>query len=207
MRLLLGNLPSLLTAKYQCLAQYWFCMYFRKTSWYWVEYDDSSWGLISVALSHFLNDRNFRKWFRICADMRSMPIDGVNSAWYLDSICCGNYTTKNKSCFLGVVFLAKARMTPSVWWNISLYTVIMWCTETGCLFDIQRVQYGNGLNTSMTYFRMVHSLWDVKSGLILLYVGFVSHSHVNSPNQKARSRMSNIEFQQVLTPIIGSTAI
>jgi len=155
----------------------------------------------------FWNGRNFRKGSRICAETGSLPVDRVTSAWYLDSFCRANFTAKNKSSFHGVLFLAKARITPSMWSNISLYTVITWGNVTVCLFDIHRVQYGNGLITSMTYFPMVLSAWVVKSGWYSLYFGFLSHSHVNSRNRKARSSNSRVEFQCVLTSIIGSTAI
>jgi len=45
-----------------------------------------------------------------------------------------------------------------------LWTFAILCNVTVRLFDIHRVQYRNGLNTSMTYFTMVHSSWVVKSG-------------------------------------------
>jgi len=76
-----------------------------------------------------------------------------------------------------------------------------------CLFDIHRVQYRNGLNTSMTYLTMVHSSWVVKSGRLSPYFEFWSLPHVNSHNWKARSSNSWVESQWVLTSILGSTAM
>jgi hypothetical protein len=78
---------------------------------------------------------------------------------------------------------------------MSLYTVIGWCKVTLCLFDIHRVQYGNGLNTAMTYFTMIHSSWVVKRGQQSLDFLLWSHSQVNSINQLGRSSTSSVEFQ------------
>jgi len=139
--------------------------------------------------------------------MWSMPIDGVTSAQDLNSFCQANFTAKNKLSFHGGVSLAKAPITPSMWSNISLYTVITWCNVTVCLIDIHRVQYQNGLNTSMTYFTMVHSSRVVKSGRWSLCFGFLSHSGGTSSNQKVRSSNYRVEFQQVVTSIIESTAM
>jgi len=90
---------------------------------------------------------------------------------------------ENKSSFQGDIFLNTARITPSMWSNMSLCTVITWCNVTVCLFDIQRVLYQNPLNTSMTYFTMVHSSWVVNSGQYSVYFEFWSHSGVNSSNR------------------------
>jgi len=135
----------------------------------------------------------------MCAEMRSMPVNGVASVWYLDSFCRAIFTAKNKSSFHVVFSLAKACIAPSIWSNISLYTVTMWCNVTVCLFDIHRVQYQNGLNTSMIYFTMVHSSWVVKSGRKSLNFGVLSHSRVNSRNRKTCLSNSRVEFQQLFT--------
>ena len=139
--------------------------------------------------------------------MRSMPVVGVISAYYLDIFCPANFTVKNKSSFHWVLFLAKAYMTLFMWSNMSLCTVITWCNVTVCLFNIHRVQYRNGLNTSMTYFTMVHSSCVVNSGQYSVYFGLWSHSRVDSRNQLARSSNSSVEFQCVFISIIGSTAM
>jgi len=61
---------------------------------------------------------------------------------------------------------------------MSLYTVTMWCKLTVCLFHIQRVQYRNSLNASMTYLTIVHSSSVVNSGRYSLYFGFWIHLRV-----------------------------
>jgi len=98
-RLLLVMLSGLITGTRQCLAQYSFSTFFRQSSWYWVVQDVLSSGLISIPLSQFLTDRNFRKGSRICAEIISIPFDGVTSAEYLDSCCRANFMAKNKSSF------------------------------------------------------------------------------------------------------------
>ena len=44
------------------------------------------------SLSHILNDCNLPKKSKICAEMRSIPIVGVTSAYYLDSFYHANLT-------------------------------------------------------------------------------------------------------------------
>jgi len=83
----------------------------------------------------------FRWW--ICAEIRSIPIGGVTSAYYVDSFCRANFMARNKSSFHTLFFLVKARMTPSIWSNMSLWTVITWCHVTICLVDIHRVNVSN----------------------------------------------------------------
>ena len=46
----------------------------------------------------------------------------------------------------------------------AMYTAITWDNETVLVFDIHRVQYRNGLNTSITFFKMEHSSGVRKSG-------------------------------------------
>ena len=137
--------------------------------------------------------------------MRSIPVFGVTSAEYLDSFCQANFRAKNKSSFYWVFCLAYARITPSIWSTMSLYTAITWCNLTVCLFDIHRVQYQNGLNPSMIYFTMVHSSCVIKSGQFSLYVGFWRHLHVNPHNWEACLSNSSVEFQCFFTSIIRST--
>ena len=79
-----------------------------------------------------------------------------------------------------VFLFARTRITPSIWSNMSLYTVMRRCRVTVCHLDIQRVQDRNGLKTSMTYLILVHSSYVVKSCWNELYFEFLSHSRVNS---------------------------
>jgi hypothetical protein len=148
----------------RCLAEYSISIFFQMASWYWVVQDISSSELISVPFSNYLNDRNFWRGSRTGAEMCSMPVVGITSGKYLDSICRANFTAKIESSSHWVFSLATAHITPSMWLNMSLYTVIMWCNVTVCLFDIHRIQYCSRLNTSMTYFTIVHSSWVVNSG-------------------------------------------
>ena len=72
-------------------------------------------------------------------------VDGVTSSYYLNSFYPANFTTKTKSSFHQSICLAKACIQPSMWSNISFYTVITWFSGTVYLFDIYSVQYRNGL--------------------------------------------------------------
>jgi len=114
MRLLLRKHSCVLTGTRWCSAQYSFSTFFRKASWDWLVDDDLSSWLMSIALSHVSNDCNIRKRSRICAEIRCIPIFGVTSALYLESLCGANFTAKNKSSFHWVFFLAKACLTPSI---------------------------------------------------------------------------------------------
>jgi len=86
---------------------------------------------------------------------------------------------------------------------MSLSTVITWSKVTICLFDIHRVQYRNGLKTSMTYLTMVQSSCVVKSGWYSQYFRFQSHQQVNSCDRKAHPSTSSVEFKSVSMSIIG----
>jgi len=98
-------------------------------------------------------------------------------------LCRANFTATSKSSFHWFLVVAGAPMTPSIRSNTTLKNVITWCKVTVCLFDIHRVQYENGLKTSMTYLTIVHSSCVVKSGRYLLNFGFLSHWPVNPRNQ------------------------
>ena len=172
-----------MTDKCQCLAQYSFPTYFRNAPWYWVVYDVSSSGLISILFCQFLNDHNWWTGSRICAEMRSIPVIGVTSEYYLDSFWRANFTLKYKSSFHWVIFLAKADIMPSTWSNMPLCTVISWWRVTVCHSDIHSIQYRNGLNTSVTYLSLVHSPCVVQSGRYSLDFGILSNSQVNSCNR------------------------
>jgi len=63
-----------------------------------------------------------------------------------------------------VFFLAMDRKRPFIWSNMSLYRVIILYRVAICRFDIDRVQYQNSLDTSITYLSTVYSSWVVKSG-------------------------------------------
>jgi len=90
---------------------------------------------------------------------------------------------------------------------MSLLTVITWCSVTVCLFDIHRVQFQNGINTSMTNLTIVHSYSVVQSDRNSLYFGFFSHLQVNSRNRWARSCNTSVACHSVFRTIIGRTAI
>jgi len=122
----------------------------------------------------------------------------------MDSFRGANLTAKNQSSFHPVLFWAQAHITPSIWSNMRLYTVMTWCNVTGCLFYIDRVQYLNCLKTCMRYITMVCSSWVVKSGRYSLNFGFWSCSRVNSRNRSVRSTNSSVSFPHVFTSIIGS---
>jgi hypothetical protein len=183
MWLMLGKLWCWLTGTHQCLAHYSFSTYFRHSSWYWIVQDVSSSGLITIALSHILMDRKFLKGSRRFAEIRFLPDRGYSSGLYLDSFCRANFTAQNKSSFHWDFFLAEACITPSMWANISLFTVITWWNVTECLLDIHRVQFRNGFKPCQTYFTTVHSSWVVNCGQYWVYFRFWSHSDVNSRNR------------------------
>jgi len=138
--------------------------------------------LVFIDLPNFLNDRNFQKGSRICATMGSRPVIAVTSALNFDSFSSVTFTVKYKSSFHCVIFLAKARIMPSIWLDMSFYKVMTWCNVTVYLFGIQRVEYWNGIKAAMTYMMMVDSSWVVQSGSKSLYIGFFSHSRVHSHN-------------------------
>jgi len=166
--------------KHLCMAHCSFCTYFRNASWYQVVLEVLYSVLIAVALSHFLHDRSIQKESRMCAELRSIPIVGVLSEQYWDSFCRMIVTAKYKSFFQWVSLLAEARITRSIWRNMSFNTVITWCRVTVSLFDMWMVQYWNGDKTSVTSLMMLHSSWVVKSGWLSSYVGFLRPSWVNS---------------------------
>jgi len=139
--------------------------------------------------------------------MRGRAVVGVTSEYYLNSYCRANFTAKNKSSFHWVFIFAKARITPSIWSNMSLYTAMTRCRVTVCCLDIHRVRYQNGLKDSMMYLTIVHSSCVVKSGHYALYFGFLSHSRVNSHNRYTHLSNSSVEFHGVFTSIIGCTAM
>jgi len=87
----------------------------RNASWYSKVYDVSFSGWISIHLSQFHNDWNFRIWSMIRAEIRSIPVVGVTSAWYFNSFCRTDCMAKYKSSFHGVFYLGKARIMPSIW--------------------------------------------------------------------------------------------
>jgi hypothetical protein len=81
------------------LVQYSFSTYFRSPFWYWIVQDVSFSRFKSISLTHHLNDQNFRKGGRLCADMRSIPGVGVTSAKYWHSSWQANFVAKDKSSF------------------------------------------------------------------------------------------------------------
>jgi len=83
----------------------------------------------------------------------------------------------------------------------------MRCNVTVCLFAFHRVQYWNGLQTSMMYLPIVHSSCVVQIGQYSLYITFWSHSQPNSHDWQAPSSNSSVEFHSVLTSLVGSTTM
>jgi len=182
-RLLLTTLLGLLTDSGRYLVQYLLSTYFRNTSWHCVVYRIWSSGLITIPLSHLIINRSFHEGWRICVHMRSWLVMEVTPERFFNRFCHPNFRTKYKSSFHWVYVLAKACITPWIWWNMLLNTGKTWCRVTLCLFDIRRVLEQNGPRTSMTYWKMAHSACVVMSGQFSLYFGFWSHSQVNSRNR------------------------
>jgi len=147
-----------------------FSTYFGNASWYRVIEVVSSLGLISIPLSHFLNNRNCRKDSRMCPGTRSIPIVGVTSVQYLDSFSRAHFTAKSQSYFHWFFFLARTHITQSIWSNMSLRTVITWCRVRVCLFNIHSVQYWNGPKPPWHTWRWCNHpvLWRVAGNQFIL---------------------------------------
>jgi hypothetical protein len=78
-RELFGMFSGLVTGKPQCSTQYLCSAYSIEFSKDWIVYEVSTSEVISIPLSHFLNDRNCQTESRICAEMRSIPVVAVTS--------------------------------------------------------------------------------------------------------------------------------
>jgi len=135
------------------------------------------------------------------------PVVGVTSVYYLDNFCPVHFIAKNKSSFHCVFFLAKAHIMPSMWSNMSLYSVMTWWRVTLCRFVEQRIQNRNCCKISVALLTAVHSSWAAKRGRMLIYFGLLGHSRVNSRNRKACLSNSSVAFQPVFTSRMGSIAI
>ena len=83
----------------------------------------------------------------------------------------------------------------------------MWYNVTICLFTIHRVQYQNGVKTSMTYLTKVHSFCVVESGRHSLYIGFWSLSGPNSCDRKARAGSSTVKYWRHFACIISTSTM
>jgi len=105
------------------------------------------------------------------------------------------------------LLLTRAHITQSMWQNMSLYTVITWCDGSVCLLAMNRGQYRNDINNSVTYITIVHSLWVVKGGRYSVYFRLWSHLCETSCNRLARLSDSRFEFERVFISIISSSEI
>jgi len=105
------------------------------------------------------------------------------------------------------LLLTRAHITQSMWQNMSLYTVITWCDGSVCLLAMNRGQYRNDINNSVTYITIVHSLWVVKGGRYSVYFRLWSHLCETWCNRLARLSDSRFEFEHVFISIISSSEI
>jgi len=62
------------------LGKYLCALYILNACCYWVGWDASSSGLISMVLSHFWHDHNIWEEWMICAEIHSIPVIEVSSA-------------------------------------------------------------------------------------------------------------------------------
>jgi hypothetical protein len=139
--------------------------------------------------------------------MWSRQVVRVTSAYYLDSCCHTTFTAKSECSFHCICFLANIHIMPfirSIKW---LLTVMTWCTVTVCHFDIHRVHYRNGLNTSMMYLTILHSSCGAKTGQQSFYDGYLSYWRVNCCTQVSHWSNSSVEVHFIFTSITSSTAI
>jgi len=82
MRFLLIGLSGLMTGRCLCSEHYLFSTFFRNACWYWIVYEVSSSGWMSIPLSSFLTDHNFEKGSWICAKKGSIHVILVTSIEY-----------------------------------------------------------------------------------------------------------------------------
>jgi len=94
----------------------------------------------------------------------NLLISGVTSAWYRYNFWHANILAKYKPSCNWAFFSANAHIMLSIWLNIQLYPVIIWCRVTIHRFHIHRVRYLICHTSCMMYLTMDHSFGDVISG-------------------------------------------